>query len=76
MSFKTILTTALTLMMIALPATAQVSSEGMGELDAWGSRYLETGEKEFPPRLWSGSDDEVLLRLMKSVRTADRKSVV
>jgi len=69
MSFKAI-AAALALIMTALPVTAQVSSEGMGELDAWGSRYLETGEKEFPPRLWSGSDDEVLLSLMKSVRTA------
>ena len=52
------------------PASAQVQSEGMGDLSAWGTRYLSSEEKEFPPQLWRGSDDDVLLDLMKTVRTA------
>jgi hypothetical protein len=51
------------------PASAQVQSEGMGDLSAWGTRYLSSDEKEFPPQLWRGSDDEVLLDLLKTVRT-------
>lgn len=60
---------ALALVIAALPASAQVQSDSMGDLSAWGTRYMQSGETEFPPRLWSGSDDEVLLDLMKSVRT-------
>ncbi len=55
---------------LSVPASAQVDSEGMGDLDAWGTRYLDRAEKEFPTRLWSGSDDEVLLGLMKSIHTS------
>ena len=55
---------------ISLPSSAQVESEGMGDLSAWGTRYLSSDEKEFPSQLWRGSDDEVLLDLMKTVRTS------
>jgi len=68
MSFKAVCTALLAA--IALPAGAQVASEGMGDLDAWGARYLETGETEFSTNLWSGSDDETLLSLLKATQTS------
>ncbi|MEO0548823.1 MAG: hypothetical protein AAFZ91_02805 [Pseudomonadota bacterium] len=69
MSFKAIALVAITA--IGLPlASAQVASEGMGDLDAWGARHLQTDEPDFPPELWTGSDDETLLGLMQSIRTA------
>ncbi len=52
-------------------ATAQVESESLGDLSAWGQRYLSIGEPEFPSNLWRHSDDDTLLALMQSVRTAD-----
>lgn len=56
---------------LALPLTgqAQVESEGMSDITAWGARYLEPSETEFPTRLWQGSSDETLLALMKQVNT-------
>ena len=69
---------ALSLSAIGLSGTAlaqvdlaQVEDEGMGELNAWGQRYLDIGEKEFPINLWRGSDDDTLLALLQSVRTAE-----
>ncbi len=61
---------------LASPAIAQVElnqveDEGMGDLNAWGQRYLDIGEKEFPINLWRGSDDDTLLALLQSVRTAE-----
>ncbi len=55
----------------ALPAMAQVDSEGMSDISAWGERYLETGETEFPTNLWSGSDDATLLELLKSATASN-----
>ncbi|MEM9054068.1 MAG: hypothetical protein AAGB16_01975 [Pseudomonadota bacterium] len=57
--------------MLAFPLTAQsqVQSEGMSDITAWGARYLEASETEFPTRLWQGSSDETLLALMKDVNT-------
>lgn len=52
-------------------AYAQVEDEGMDDLNAWGQRYLASDEKEFPSSLWRGSDDDKLLALLQSVRTAD-----
>ena len=69
MSFKAICIALLAA--VALPASGQVASEGMGDLDAWGARYLETGETEFPTNLWSGSDDEILLTLLKTTKTTN-----
>jgi len=68
MSFKAIALAAITAIGFPL-ATAQVASEGMGDLDAWGARHLQTDEPDFPPELWTGSDDETLLGLMQSIRT-------
>lgn len=68
MFFRTVAVAAIAA--VALPASAQVSSEGMGDLDAWGARHLETSEPDFPSQLWAGSDDETLLGLMQSTRTS------
>lgn len=52
-------------------ASAQVESESLGDLSAWGQRYLSVEEPEFPNDLWQRSNDDTLLALMQSVRTAD-----
>lgn len=52
-------------------AAAQVESESLDDISAWGQRYLSIGEPEFPSNLWRYSDDDTLLALMQSVRTAD-----
>lgn len=52
-------------------AVAQVESESLDDLSAWGQRYLSQEEPEFPSNLWRNSDDDTLLALMQSVRTAD-----
>lgn len=54
---------------LSLPASAQIEDEGMGELNAWGQRYLSSDEKEFPTNLWRGSDDNMLLDLLQSIQT-------
>lgn len=51
-------------------ALAQIESDSMGDLSAWGQRYLSSEEPEFPTSLWRSSDDEVLLALLQSVRTS------
>ena len=53
------------------PVSAQIEDESMDDLNAWGQRYLASDEKEFPTSLWRGSDDEKLLALLQSVRTAE-----
>ncbi|MDJ0920277.1 MAG: hypothetical protein QNI84_04060 [Henriciella sp.] len=68
MCFRSIAIAAI--MSLALPASAQVASEGMGDLNAWGARHLDTTEPEFPSQLWLGSDDETLLGLMQATRTS------
>lgn len=52
-----------------LTVVAQVESEGMSDITAWGARYLEASEGEFPAQLWQGSSDETLLELMRGVKT-------
>lgn len=52
-------------------ASAQIESDSMGDLSAWGQRYLSSEEPEFPISLWRNSSDEVLLSLLQSVQTAD-----
>lgn len=51
----------------ALPAQAQIESDSMDDLNAWGQRYLSSNETEFPTSLWRNSDDETLLALLQSV---------
>lgn len=72
MCFKTALSAVLGAGLIAMgSAAAQVESESLGDISAWGQRYLSVGEPEFASNLWRGSDDDTLLALMQSVRTAD-----
>ena len=50
-------------------ATAQiVESEGLGEIDPWGSGYISRGEGAFSSDLWTGSRAEDLIPLLQ--RTA------
>lgn len=65
MSFKAALLGGLALTTLGIPALAQIDSESMGDLNAWGERYLTSDEKEFPTSLWSGSNDQTLLELMQ-----------
>jgi hypothetical protein len=72
MCFKAALSAVLGAGLISMSgASAQVESESLGEISAWGQRYLSLGEPEFASNLWRGSDDDMLLALMQSVRTAD-----
>ncbi len=72
MCFKAALSAVLGAGVIAMgSAAAQVESDSLGEISAWGHRYLTLGEPEFASNLWRGSDDDMLLALMQSVRTAD-----
>jgi len=52
-------------------ASSQIESESLGDLSAWGQRYLALDEQEYPSSLWRGSDDDTLLALMQSVRTSE-----
>lgn len=52
-------------------ATAQIESDSMGDLSAWGQRYLSSEEQEFPISLWRNSNDDVLLSLLQSIRTSE-----
>lgn len=53
--------------LLTLPASAQVEADAMGDISAWGQRFLEPGEAEFSLDLWQGSDDEMLLVLLQSI---------
>lgn len=55
----------------SMQSTAQIESDGMGEISAWGQRYLSSNETEFPNSLWRNSDDETLLGLLQSVRASN-----
>lgn len=69
--------TALSAVMVALfsvgaSSTAQtepvqIESESLGDLSAWGQRFLSKEEVEFPTTLWNGSDSDTLLALMQSI---------
>lgn len=52
-------------------AAAQIESDSMGDLSAWGQRYLSSEEQEFPISLWRNSNDDVLLSLLQSIRTSE-----
>ncbi|MEL6858784.1 MAG: hypothetical protein AAFO74_10390 [Pseudomonadota bacterium] len=55
---------------LSMPSAAQIESDGMGEISAWGQRYLSSNETEFPSSLWRNSDDETLLGLLQAVRAS------
>ncbi|MGB3625065.1 MAG: hypothetical protein WA989_04535, partial [Henriciella sp.] len=46
------------------PALAQIQSAGLDDVDSWGVSFLERGEAGFSERLWLGSDNSYLLRLL------------
>ena len=50
---------------------AQVASEGMDDISAWGERYLSSSEPDFPSNLWTGSDNALLLTLLQSLETSE-----
>lgn len=55
----------------AVPAIAQsVESEGLGQVDPWGSGYIARGDGAFASDLWSGSRSEDLIPLMRRTATA------
>lgn len=68
MCFKRLLLSA-AIFCVPLGASAQVQSEGMGDITAWGARYLEESEGEFPAQLWQRSSDDTLLELMRTAKT-------
>lgn len=62
---------ALSALLISSAGHAQVASEGMDDISAWGERYLSTSEPDFPSNLWTGSDNSLLLTLLRSLETSD-----
>ena len=62
---------ALSLICLPALATAQVDSESMDDLNAWGEGFLSAQEQDFPITLWTGSDDQTLLSLMQQTGTRD-----
>ncbi|GAB5459812.1 MAG: hypothetical protein Hens3KO_28420 [Henriciella sp.] len=70
MSFKAAFLGGLAVTALGIFAHAQIDSESMGDLNAWGERYLTSEEKEFPTSLWSGSNDQTLLQLMQDTSAA------
>jgi len=55
----------------ATSANAQVESDSLGDLSAWGQRYLSSTETELPTTLWRNSNDEYLLSLLQSLKASD-----
>ncbi|MEL6325245.1 MAG: hypothetical protein AAFQ84_13550, partial [Pseudomonadota bacterium] len=48
-------------------ASAQIESDSMDDLGAWGQRYLSSNETELPTTLWRNSNDEFLLSLLRDL---------
>lgn len=63
--------TALGAALLSAVSHAQVASEGMDDISAWGERYLSSSEPDFPSNLWTGSDNALLLTLLRSLETSD-----
>lgn len=55
------------LALAAGPASAQIQSMGLDDVDAWGTSLLERGEPAFSDRVWSGSDAEYLVSLLGQI---------
>ncbi|WP_084420610.1 hypothetical protein [Henriciella litoralis] len=66
MSFKSLLVAGAGIAM-ALSATAQISSSGLGDVDAWNTNLLDRGETKLSDRMWASSDSAYLLSLMQSL---------
>ena len=69
MSFKFLCVSVLGLI-LSLPMLAQVEDESLGDLSAWGQRYLSSQEEEFAPDLWQGSDTKQLLEQLQDLRVS------
>lgn len=67
MFFRPVLCLLAALSLMGL-VSAQIEDESLGELNAWGQRYLPTGEAEFATTLWRGSDNLVLLDKLDDLR--------
>ncbi len=67
MFFRAFVIGAASLLCSNLAAIAQIDSESMGDMDAWGTGYLTDAEPEFPASLWLGSDNANLLNLMQAL---------
>ena len=63
--------TALSAVLLSSAGQAQVASEGMEDISAWGERYLSSSEPDFPSNLWTGSDNALLLTLLRSLETSE-----
>lgn len=48
-------------------SNAQIESDSMDDLGAWGQRSLPSGAKEFPTTLWRNSHDAYLLTSLRSI---------
>ncbi|MEM7766933.1 MAG: hypothetical protein AAF253_05530, partial [Pseudomonadota bacterium] len=57
-------------MLTGLGAQAQVEIGGIGDVDPFGSGYLEDGETAMPTDMWKASRTDDLLPLMEKVRTS------
>ncbi|MEL7042904.1 MAG: hypothetical protein AAGL90_15395 [Pseudomonadota bacterium] len=70
MSYRALLSAiALSVLGFGGGVSAQIESDSLDDISAWGQRFLASGEPEFPTSLWRNSNDEVLLALLQSVRT-------
>lgn len=49
---------------LAQPVSGQIQSAGLDDVDSWGVSFLERGEPGFSERLWLGSDNAHLVRLL------------
>ncbi|MEM9841832.1 MAG: hypothetical protein AAF767_04255, partial [Pseudomonadota bacterium] len=68
MSYRALLSAiALSVLGFGGGVSAQIESDSLDDISAWGQRFLASGEPEFPTSLWRNSNDEVLLALLQSV---------
>eukprot|EP00903_Cladosiphon_okamuranus_P002932 g2930.t1 len=68
MFYKAALVSSLAVCLSAVSsAAAQIESDSMDDLGAWGQRYLSSNETELPTTLWRNSNDEFLLSLMRDI---------
>ena len=68
MSFRGLAAAAL-IGSVALTAEAQIEDSGLDLVNPWGMSFLEAGEPSLSTDMWSASDADDLLPLMRDVRT-------
>ena len=69
MSFSKALCAAALAAVLTFPASGQIVSSGIGEIDPWGMGYLEPNEPALPSNMWKASNADDLIPLMRKVRT-------